>query len=678
MPRLPLDATVLCGAGVSFDSHLPDGRKLASLAFGEVARGCGVYPAKAINAVKRQLDRERLRLEVVLDLMAKEVPSRTLAGVYSAVEGARPARPHHILVRLGVPVVTTNQDELLEMAARAHRLLDVLHLHGRATDLRSVVTMLSQYVEGLPRSTAAAFTSRVTGRHVIVIGYSGRDRDIMPYLYHAARITWLRFEGAQGAQDLSPEAQLLKDELGSRMRVVDRHDPAQWLYERLSVGQRSDVDRLSKAAPPGSFTSSLSVDAKAAFDAITLRDRRLAVARVLVHCNEAEYAYHGLRFCLRSWPKDPRVAVRLAATAEVVQRRPEALSLYARAASLAADPALRASALLGRAHVNANSGDHATALDELRQATSAAKAVRDLRTRRRLLTRILNLRARIKVMTNQEAEAAEDYRRAAETADRNHDLDGMVTARIFGSDAQHSRGRYRAALTQLAEVMEDNVLYGRPQTRVWGHFYRGLTLCSSGLLQEGLRDLRTCRDGAAQTGNHQAVAWSEVALASYVRASDARRAESHLAACENAIAAHGAPLTVCQIRLEWERAELARARGRDSDALDLATELESRIADPGLGMTLPYMPPHLLAIRAEIARHRHDADAADLLLRARDQFRAGGWRHSAVRMDVALWLLRGRSRPPARLLDRCRRYEYRSEVQRLLKRMNTYYPLHSW
>ncbi|MEV5720500.1 hypothetical protein AB0L41_42065 [Amycolatopsis mediterranei] len=59
----------------------------------------------------------------------------------------------------------------------------------------------------------------------------------------------------------------------------------------------------------------------------------------------------------------------------------------------------------------------------------------------------------------------------------------------------------------------------------------------------------------------------------------------------------------------------------------MVTELESRITDPSFGMALPYMPPHLLAIRAEIARHRQDADAAGLLLRARDQFRAGGWRH---------------------------------------------------
>lgn len=87
---------------------------MAVLAFEWVAKGSGVYPRAAMESVVRQFGKgesdDPLRLEVALDLMAREVPARTLAGVYSMLEGARSTRPHHVLARLGVPVVTTNQD----------------------------------------------------------------------------------------------------------------------------------------------------------------------------------------------------------------------------------------------------------------------------------------------------------------------------------------------------------------------------------------------------------------------------------------------------------------------------------------------------------------------------------------------------------------------------------------
>ncbi|RSD16344.1 hypothetical protein EIY87_22080 [Amycolatopsis eburnea] len=678
MPRLPPGATVLCGAGASGYSRLPSGAKLALLAFNEVARGTGVYPPEAIDAVAQQLDNDELRLEVLLDLMAREVPARTLAGVYSVLKGAKPTRPHNILVRLGVPIVTTNQDELIELATPANHVVDVLHLHGQASDLDSVMTMLSQYVEGLPQPIADAFAALVTGRHVVVYGYSGRDRDIMPFLYHAHRITWLQYRRWPDPAPLFPEAQLLKDRLRARMRVIELPEPAEWLFDRLPASHRREVDNLSAAALPISFVAALSTAAQTAFDAVSLRDRRLALARVLVHCNEAEYAYNGLRKCVRSWPQDARVVLRMAATAEVVQRRPEALRRYARATLLTVDPVLKASALLGRAHVNANGSDHATALDELKHAMTAAQRISDPHVRRRLLTRITNLRARIHAMTNHEAQAARDYRHAADLAERNNDLDGKVTAKIFGSDALHSRGRYLEALDQLSEVMEDNATYGRPQTRMWALFYRGLTLCSMGRLKTGMGDLNACRDEALRTDNRQAMAWAEVAIASYVRRSNVALAEQHLTACRAAIKKHGLPLTVCDVRLEWEYAELARARGAWSEALDRLDALDSRLRDPGLGMAMPYMPPHLVAVRGEIARERGDAGAADLLRDARRTFRAGGWRHSAVRMEVALWLLRGDTRPPASLVDRCSRYGYGNETRRLHSHAKTYYPLHSW
>jgi tetratricopeptide (TPR) repeat protein len=674
--------TVLCGAGVSVRSGLPDGQRLAATAFEQVAHGAGVFSSTATDAVlderRKDLSDGPLRLELVLDLMAREVPAVTLAGVYTMTLGATPNRAHHILAQLDCPVITTNQDTLIEEAGvAAGRRADVSHLHGKASDLASVVTMLSQYVDDLPAATAAEFRSHLVARHLVVLGYSGRDRDIMPYLHHADRITWLQFDPPTGALPLSPEAEALQAHLGSRMTVVNHPDPQEWLYERLSPTRRRAVDAASHSAVP-SYTASLTDEAVRAYRKIPLLDRRLAVARVLVHCNQTRDAYDGLLRCARSWPREPRVQLRIAAAAEVLQRRSDALRRFARVTASATDPGQRASAWLGRANVNANNSEHAAALAELVEATKAAKAVPEVRLRRRMLVRIANLRARIHAMTDGKEEAIRDYRRALELAERNHDLDGLVNSLIFGSDPLHSRGRYPEALRRLDRALEDNELYSRPHARLWGNYYRGLVLCSMREVTSGLSELQTCHTAARATGNVQAVAWATLTLGSYVRASDPVGARRLLDECRAAVGSYPAPMTVCEVRLEWEHAELARRNGELDDALERVDRLAARVAGPAFPLRLPYMSPHLLAIRAEIARERHD-DAPALLREARNLYAAGKWRHSVARMEVAAWLSRGGGRPPRDLLDRCRRYGYRAEVDRLEGATTSeYYPLHSW
>src|SRR5215213_2532483 len=155
--RLPKDAVLLCGAGVSRDSGLPDGQQLAEIAFDEVWAGTRVYAPKAADAVRDALRWPRsgepmLRLELILDLMAREVPPVVLAGVYTAVLRAQPCLAHFALAAAAIPIVTTNQDELVEDAARRLGVtVDVLYFHGRASKPASIVTMLSQYIDGLPK-----------------------------------------------------------------------------------------------------------------------------------------------------------------------------------------------------------------------------------------------------------------------------------------------------------------------------------------------------------------------------------------------------------------------------------------------------------------------------------------------------------------------------------------------
>src|SRR5207302_229233 len=111
-----------------------------------------------------------LRLELMLELLARELDPAILVEIFRILERGEPNANHAAIAMSNVrAVVTTNQDLLLE-AAGSRR---VLHLHGRVDDPGSIITLLSQYVEGLPLPTATALTKAVKGRPLVVVGYSG-------------------------------------------------------------------------------------------------------------------------------------------------------------------------------------------------------------------------------------------------------------------------------------------------------------------------------------------------------------------------------------------------------------------------------------------------------------------------------------------------------------------------
>jgi tetratricopeptide (TPR) repeat protein len=683
MVPLPPNTTFLCGAGVSQGSGLPDGQALAASAFDQVWAGANVYPAAALDAVHDALlwpprGEPRLRLELILDLMAKEMPADVLAGIYSVLLGASPCLAHYALAAAGMPIVTTNQDELIEDAAiKLGVAVDVMHLHGLASRPQSIVTMLSQYVDGLSSPIAQQLRDRITGCHLVVLGYSGRDLDIMPHLYRAPRVTWLHFQPAGSGPPPAMEVRALHAFLGSRMRIVAHPDPVLWLLRRLPVAAKNAALSVTPAGRVVAASPRLSGEALRAFAGLSLVQRRLAVARVLLHVDQADIAYEGLIRAARSHPRDAGVQLRIADALVLLQRRPQALRRYARACALTSQPAVRASALLDSAHTRANSSQYVPALQELAEADGAAKAVRDSRERTELRGRIAAMQARIYGMSDDEDKAIRLYRRAEASAAKSGNLDLRVTSLVFGSDMLRSRGRYRDALANLARVFDDNELYGRPYTRVWARFYRGMTLCAMGQLGEGLQDLEECRTAATASGNQQANAWASLALASYLRCVDLDAAQRAIDDCEAALRAYRGPMIMCDVRLAWERAELARARDDDREALQRIKALDKRLQHPAFPVKMPYMTPHMLAVEGEIARGRGDPAARFILSEARKLFAAGRWSHCVARIDVSLWLMSGRIHPPVALLRRCRSAGYGAEVHRLTISGAHYYPLHT-
>ena len=331
MAQLPTNTTFLCGAGVSQESGLPDGQALAALAFDHVWAGANAYPAVALDVVHDALrwlptGEPRLRLELILDLMAKEIQADVLAGIYSVLLGASPCLAHYALAAAGMPIVTTNQDELIEDAAiKLGAAVDVTHLHGLASRPRSIVTMLSQYVDGLSSPIAQQLRDRITGCHLVVLGYSGRDLDIMPHLYQAARVTWLHFQPAGGGPLPAMEVRALHAFLRSRMRIVTHPAPVRWLLNRLPIAARTAVLSAAQAGPVVTASSSLSGEALRAFAGLSLVQRRLTIARVLLHVDQADIAYKGLMRAARSDPRDAGIQLRMADALVLLQRRPQAL-----------------------------------------------------------------------------------------------------------------------------------------------------------------------------------------------------------------------------------------------------------------------------------------------------------------------------------------------------------------
>jgi tetratricopeptide (TPR) repeat protein len=675
------NATVMCGAGISVPSGLPDGQHIARTAFDLVWRRSSAFdqPAReqVIDALAWSAAQEpELRLELLLDLLARELDPAVLVGAFALLARGEPNLNHAaIMLANARQIVTTNQDLLLEEAGRrVGRSQQVLHIHGQVDDPGSIVTLLSQYVEGLPTPTARALTTAVAGRRLIVLGYSGRDRDVMPLLAVARSITWVQHKvRGRGQPKLATEVEILRAQLGARFRL-EIADTTSFVVDQLSAAA-SHRARLS--ASTRRVRPTLPARVRREYDALPPLSREHAIARLLLHVNASELALRGVQAARRAHGEGADGRMLEGDALLALNRRSRAITFYHRAAELSTDPATRCAALQSEAHAAANSSDYRAARQTLDDARRAMRHVKDPRTRLRAQGRIASLRGRMNGMTDNEAGAMRDYAQARRAFRAAHDLDGIVEATTFGSDLLRSRGRYREALAQLAEIFADTELYTRPFARAWAPFYRGATIGAMGDPHAGLADLRQAAATGRASANEQAVAWAELMVASFLREMDLDAADEALGRCASAISVYGGPMFQCRARLEWERAELARARGNDGAVRVHAANIRRMLARAGAPGPLPYMDAHLLALEGESARDLGDSSAAPLLHQAIDAYRAGKWTACVARMEVSLWLIHG-GPAPARLLTRCRREGYGYEVERLEgTRTDLYYALHA-
>ena len=632
---------------------------------------------RVVAALEWSSNREpELRLELMLELLARELDPAALVTVFRLFERARPTRNHAAIALSGASaIVTTNQDLLIEAAARELAVrCAVQHLHGRFDRPLSIVTFLSQCVEGLPLSTTRAFTKAVEGRPVVVVGYSGRDRDVMPVLATADSVLWVQHK-AQGRPEppLATEVEILRSQLGTRFEVETLETSAFLLNELPAASRR----RARRFPPRRRIRLSTPPQATKAYGALAPLAREHAIARVVLHVGAGKNALRGVQEARRVHGDSVEGRLLEADALVSMNRRAAAVALYREAGRSAKDPAIRCSALQNQAHALANTSEYARARRVLDEAARVMRQVRDGRSRLQLQGRIASLRGRMKGMTDDEPGAMRDYALARRAFSRARDLDGYVEATTFGSDMLRSRGRYREALEQIAEVFADTELYTRPYARAWAPFYRGAILGAMGDIGAGLDDLGQAAAVSEATGNYQAIAWTKVMIADYRRAIDLDGAEEALGECAAAIDAYDGPMFQCEARLVWERAELARARRDEPEVRSQLAGLRDMLARPGSPGPLPYMHAHILAIEGELARDTGDPSAEARLRDAATAYRRGKWASCVARIEVALWLLRG-GPAPKWLVAKCQREGYGHELSRVEGRSSDpYYPLHT-
>lgn len=185
---------VLTGAGISFDApaKLPSPAELVDEVWRALRKSLDGLVDDDLQKNRVQPQLENMRMEQFLEVLSGPgaIPARILVNVYRLVGGAAHNDNHSRLAALDATHFTLNMDTLIEDAAQGTR---VVHLHGVWNRPSSIRTTVTHYSKGLSRRLRTRFGRAIRGRNVLVIGYSGRDTDVIPVFdeYRPQNITWV-------------------------------------------------------------------------------------------------------------------------------------------------------------------------------------------------------------------------------------------------------------------------------------------------------------------------------------------------------------------------------------------------------------------------------------------------------------------------------------------------------
>lgn len=313
---------VLAGAGLSMlpPSTLPSWADFVGALLDEAIDSAAAAPfldGPAVAAI-RSLSASAIGTGTLSEAITKYVAGVAYYPVLSALDGTEVNANHWALAELARrgslrAIVTPNFDTLIERAfgelgvplsAAATGPEDtcaLVRVHGVATATRTMIDTVEQKARGLPYDTHEALHRCLTGRHVLVVGFSGLDLDFAAdYLslesMDLAGVTWI----VRSRSPVPPQVEHLRVRLAGRLDVVEGALPGLWSAFGLDV----PPDTLGDAAQAAAATARIRDTVRAMYSrlgpslAVSLCMRLLQNSG---HGEQAGVVYRRLSACAHEW-----------------------------------------------------------------------------------------------------------------------------------------------------------------------------------------------------------------------------------------------------------------------------------------------------------------------------------------------------------------------------------------
>ncbi len=481
---------VIAGAGISkpLPSRLPDGDQLAELAWRMVVDSMPWKLRELTHGATEQLvagrnpretvsrDKHDLRLEQLLEVLRRAIPLDILVGVYRVLGTASANSIHTVLGRNELDlgrIFTLNMDSLIDNVAGKL----VTHLHGRWDKPDTIISAIGQYLHGLPPDVDFDFGSAVHGKRVLVLGYSGRDRDVIASLtrHPPSAVHWVGHPG----HELTEDASRLRADLerrGTKVDPVDYVACEDFLIPRfLDSGGSTDALVPSGSEPAVSPEWKVPSDALEALGQVPLACRVRGVALVMLEIGRKKDAVELLRHTHAVGREALEFRKLTASGLRSLGSNARAIGLLAIPPACVWDRELREAWLDNRGEVAGalSAMGHASLADHLDNSIVRRG---DTATTDHELANALHARAR----RAQRMEMRGDLESAAQDLDaisRNPDarrlmgLGGYMLAETWRADLLKMKGKYAEA-TDVISCVIDDLPYGDLTQRAYALWRR--------------------------------------------------------------------------------------------------------------------------------------------------------------------------------------------------------------
>lgn len=619
----------------------------------------------------------RLRLELFLEVLTNEIPPSVVFKPFEQLVSASPNFNHLAIAALtSRPIATTNQDLLLEDAlCRMGVRRRIIHLHGRCDNLASIITIVSQYLGGLDRDVRRSFQCEIAGQNVLVLGYSGRDLDVMQSLMEAEprSVTWLLHE--QSTPD--PEIEHAQNVLGSRLQFVSCNT-REWLRDHLSESATSRIKTMGVAdrgAPPAMPQSVYE-----AFCAIPPLKRNRAVARLLEHLGQyhkAKEIYEKLRPVANA-DKARRLFDLGRVETRIVDHEAGRKKLVKIEHRRNIPVDIQGRLLLNIADTLRNTSRPTEANHQLDKLDRLVMDKKDKLTYKdfwHLRGWPLIGRAQTIRLEGRPSTAASLYKRAERAFQRSRDMDGHIAVLTWQAETELMLGNFDHARSLAEEAGREASAYAKYVLSGLPLYVQAEYLTLRGRVDDALNVLHDATRLLKRYGNIQGTMWSLLQEADCLRG---RSLDEATARCRNVrrrLRKHDSAHV--RIRLYLMEAEIARERG-DMPAVEVALSALSTHLHNKTQFTRPPMMAlaHSFLVKAECARQVHDGVAVKMLKTARDEYARIGAKSFVARASVAIALATGADMRSSKLLAQCRSNSYDLEVRHLTAMDSSFYPIH--